>query len=251
MMRLVHRLPWLRRFDSRMLLLLLVLAPALALFVKVASEVSEGDTLAIDRWILRAMRSEGDAAVPIGPSWLREAMIDFTALGGGAVLTLVTLMAAGYLLARRKIALAMFLSAAIGAGALLNTALKYGFVRERPDVVPHLVQVTSASFPSGHAMNSAMVYLTLAALLVSAERSWRVRIFLVSAAMLLTLVVGFSRAFLGVHWPTDILAGWSIGAAWAVLASLIAARLQRQKAIEGAEVEDEPHGSDEALDPPR
>lgn len=240
MKRLIERLPWLRRIDSRMLLLLLVLAPALVLFVNLASEVAEGDTLAFDRWLLEHLRSASDAAVPVGPDWLRVAMIDFTSLGGAAVLTLVTMLAAGYLLARRKAALALFLSCAIAAGALLNTLLKFGFVRERPDVVPHLVEVSSASFPSGHAMNSAMVYLTLAALLVSAERSWRVRIFLISAAMLLTLIVGFSRAYLGVHWPTDVLAGWSVGAAWAVLCSLIAARLQRTKAIEGAEVDPEP-----------
>lgn len=236
---LTERLPWLRRIDSRMLLIFLVLAPSLVLFVNLASEVAEGDTLAFDRWVLQHLRSSDDPSVPIGPAWLREAMVDFTALGGGAVLTLVTLLAAGYLLARRKMALALFLAAAVAAGGILNTLLKFGFVRERPDVVPHLVEVSSASFPSGHAMNSAMVFLTLAALLVSAERSWRVRIFLMSAAILLTSLVGVSRAYLGVHWPTDILAGWSVGAAWAVMCALVAGKLQREKAVEGAEPEEE------------
>jgi undecaprenyl-diphosphatase len=228
-----------------MLLLLLVLAPTLALFLKLASEVSEGDTLAIDRWLLQHLRSGADLSVPIGPVWLQQAMIDFTALGGGPVLTLFTLLAAGYLLARRKAALALFLCCAIGLGALLNTLLKFGFVRERPDVVPHLVEVTSASFPSGHAMNSAMVYLTLAALLVSAEKSWRVRIFLMLGAIVLTVLVGFSRAYLGVHWPSDVLAGWSIGAAWAVLCALIAKHLQRRRSLEGAEIEEERDQLDE------
>jgi len=238
MRKLIQR-AWLRRTDSRMLLIFLVLAPSLVAFAIVSSQVVEGDTLAADRWLLQLLRSSADPHSPIGPAWLREAMVDFTALGGGAVLTLVTLLSAGYLLARRKAALALFLALAIGAGAVLNTLLKFGFVRERPDVVPHLVEVSSASFPSGHAMNSAMVYLTLAALLVSAERSWRVRIFLMSGAMLLTLLVGFSRTYLGVHWPTDVLAGWSVGAAWAVICALIARRLQQQKAIEGAEIEEE------------
>jgi undecaprenyl-diphosphatase len=237
MNRLTRSLHWLRRIDSRMLLVFMVLAPSLVLFVNIASEVMEGDTLAYDRWLLQALRSTADPLVPAGPDWLRVAMIDFTALGGGPVLTLVTLLAAGYLLARRKRGLALFLGIAVAAGALLNTLLKHGFVRERPDVVPHLVEVSSASFPSGHAMNSAMVYLTLAALLVSAERKWRVRLFLMSAAILLTLLVGFSRAYLGVHWPTDILAGWSVGAAWAVACALVAQRLQRNRTVEGPEPE--------------
>lgn len=237
--KLLHTLAWVRRIDIRLLLLFLVLAPATALFVSIASEVAEGDTHAIDRWLLLQMRTTADLGVPIGPDWLHEAMVDLTALGGGAVLTLVTFFAAAYLLARRKAALAVFVAASIGAGAILNTLLKYGFVRDRPDVVPHLVEVSSASFPSGHAMNSALVYLTLAALLASAERSWRVRIFLMSAAILLTLIVGLSRMYLGVHWPTDVLAGWSVGAAWAVICSLVVRRLQRARTVESAETEEE------------
>lgn len=235
MSSMTERWPWLRRIDSRILLVFLVLVPALLVFGKLASEMMEGDTLAFDRWLLVHLRTPADPKVPIGPGWLHEAMVDFTALGGGAVLTLITLLAAGYLLARRKAAMALFLAVAIAAGGILNTLLKHGFVRERPDVVPHLVEVSSASFPSGHAMNSAMVYLTLAALLARAERSWHVRMFLMAGAILVTLLVGFSRAYLGVHWPTDVMAGWSVGAAWACLASLVALRFQRARAIEGPE----------------
>ena len=230
---LIERLPWLRRIDSRILLVFLVLVPALTAFGKLASEMSEGDTLAFDRWFLVHLRTPGDLSVPIGPHWLHEAMVDYTALGSGAVLTLITCLTAGYLLARRKAAMALFLTVAIAAGGILNTLLKHGFVRARPDVVPHLVEVSSASFPSGHAMNSAMVYLTLAALLARSERSWRVRVFLMGCAILLTLLVGFSRAYLGVHWPTDVMAGWSVGAAWACLASLVARQFQHAQAIEG------------------
>ena len=237
MASIFQRLPWLRRIDSRILLLFLVLVPALLAFGKLASEMAEGDTLAFDRWLLVHLRTQADPSVPVGPGWLHEAMVDFTALGGGAVLTLITLLAAGYLLARRKAALALFLTVAIAAGGILNTLLKHGFVRERPDVVPHLVEVSSASFPSGHAMNSAMVYLTLAALLARAERSWRVRLFLMAGAIVVTLLVGFSRAYLGVHWPTDVMAGWSVGAAWACLASLVALQFQRARTIEGPDTE--------------
>ncbi|WP_114953918.1 phosphatase PAP2 family protein [Sphingosinicella terrae] len=243
-MPLRDRVPWLRRVDSRILLVFLVLVPSLLLFGKIASEMIEGDTLAFDRWLLVQLRTAADPGLPVGPRWLHRAMVDITALGGGAVLTLITLLAAGYLLVRRKTALAVYLGLAIGAGGLLNSLLKYGFVRDRPDIVPHLVEVSSASFPSGHAMNSATVYLTLAALLAGAERNWRVRIFLLSAAVLVTILVGFSRAYLGVHWPTDVMAGWSVGAAWAALCSLVALRLQRTRVVEGSETTEEP--ADEA-----
>lgn len=230
------RLRWIWRLDVRMLVIFLVAVAALAGFLKIASEVAEGDTLAIDRWVLLNLRSAGDIADPIGPAWLHQAMVDLTALGGGPVLALVTLFATGYLLAKNKASLAVFVAVAITAGATLNAALKYGFVRARPDVVPHLVDVSSASFPSGHAMNSAMVYLTLGALLMSAEPSWRVRIFLMSAVILLTLIVGFTRMYLGVHWPTDVLAGWSVGAVWAIACSILAGFLQKKQVVDGAEI---------------
>jgi undecaprenyl-diphosphatase len=243
-MSLRDRMPWLR-VDSRILLVFLVLVPSLLLFGKIASEMIEGDTLAFDRWLLVHLRTAADPGLPVGPRWLHRAMADITALGGGAVLTLITLLAVGYLLVRRKAALALYVGLATGVGGLLNSLLKYGFVRDRPDIVPHLVEVSSASFPSGHAMNSATVYLTLAALLARAERNWRVRIFLLSAAVLVTILVGFSRAYLGVHWPTDIMAGWSVGAAWAAACSLVALRLQRTRVIEGSEATEKPADEDD------
>ena len=226
----IHRLPWIARIDSKLLLVFLIIAPTLLAFLKISSEVAEGDTMAFDRLLLQELRSAADPGVPAGPAWLHKAMVDFTALGGGPVLTLITVLAAGYLLARRKAWLALALTALTAAGGLLNSVLKYSFVRPRPDIVPHLVDVSSASFPSAHALNSAMVYLTLGVLLASAEPSWRVRIFLMSAAILLTLVVGISRVYLGVHWPTDVLAGWSVGALWALLSSFIARWLARRRA---------------------
>ncbi|PCD01851.1 phosphoesterase [Sphingomonas spermidinifaciens] len=218
-----------------MLVTLLIVTAGLFAFAYVASEVVEGEPLAIDRWLLLRFRSVADPALSIGPSWLSRAMLDLTALGGGTVLTLVTIFVAGYLAARRKLALAMFVAASIAGGGIASALLKLAFARARPDVVPHLVEVSSASFPSGHAMNSAMVYLTGAVLLASAEPSRRVRAFLIVAALLLTFAIGFSRVFLGVHFPTDVMAGWAVGIAWAVAASWVAANLQRRHAIEGAE----------------
>ncbi|HKR24583.1 MAG TPA: phosphatase PAP2 family protein [Allosphingosinicella sp.] len=201
-------------------------------FLRLGSEIMEGETFALDRWLLLALRSASDSSVPAGPGWLLEAMVDITALGGVSVLTVITIIAAGYLVAARKPATAAFLVAAVSGGAVASTLLKMVFARPRPDVVGHLVEVSSLSFPSGHAMNSAIVYLTLGALLARAEDDRRVRIYLIAVAVALTLVIGFTRVYLGVHWPSDVLAGWCVGAAWAVLSSLAARALQRRHAIE-------------------
>ena len=220
------------RSESRILLGFVTLLAAVFAFAKAASEVSEGDTLAIDRLILMALRSRGNPSVPIGPHWLPEAMIDVTALGSVAVLTIITLMAAGYLLADRKPAIAAFTVGAVGTGALLGTLLKSIYARARPDIVEHLVGTHSASFPSGHAMNSAVVYLTLAVLIARGARSRSVRRYLISVAIALTLAVGFSRVYLGVHWPTDVVAGWGVGGIWAICCSLLAKALQSRQRIE-------------------
>lgn len=220
------------RIDSGILVLFLIFAVALFAFVKLASEVMEGDTLAFDKWLLEGLRSAADRSIPAGPQWLSEAMIDLTALGGVSVLTIVTVIAAGYLIAVRKVATAGFLVAAIAGGAIASNLLKLGFARARPDLVAHLVAVDTSSFPSGHAMNSAFTYLTLGALLARAEKDRPVRIYLLAVAICLTLAVGFSRVYLGVHWPSDVIAGWCVGAGWAVLCSLLAQSFQRCARIE-------------------
>lgn len=226
--------------DSEILPVFLVLAATLLGFIMLASEVLEGETFAFDRWLLRVLREPADHSIPVGPGWLQEFMIDATALGGVSLLTLITGLAAGYLLARRKLRTAAFLTFAVLSGAALSTLLKVGFVRPRPDLVAHLVDVHTASFPSGHAMNSAITYLTLSALLARSEKDRRVRIYLLSVGIGLTILIGLSRVYLGVHWPTDVVAGWCVGGAWAILCSLIAKALQRRKEI------DAPQGTDES-----
>jgi undecaprenyl-diphosphatase len=220
------------RIDSRIIVVFLILAAGAFAFLKLASEVMEGDTFAFDRWLLHALRNPADPAIPIGPAWLRRAMVDITALGGVTVLSIVTAIAAGYLLAVRKLATAAFLIAATVGGGVAGTLLKWAFARPRPDVVEHLVQVHTTSFPSGHAMNSAVTYLTLGVLLARAEKDRPVRIYLLAVAISLTLVIGFTRVYLGVHWPSDVIAGWCVGAAWAVMCSFVARALQRRRTIE-------------------
>jgi undecaprenyl-diphosphatase len=205
---------------------------SLWLFIVLASEVVEGETHGFDRRILLAFRAAGDPSDPIGPPWVEEMMRDFSGLGSTAVLTILTAAVIGYLLlaGKRRAALVVFLS--IGSGQLLSTALKLFFERARPDLVPHGTFVYTSSFPSGHSTMSAVVYLTLGALLARIESRRRVRIYLVALGAVLTFLVGVSRVYLGVHWPTDVLGGWTIGAAWALLWWLVTFWLQRRGKVE-------------------
>lgn len=212
----------------RLLGLLLVLVACGLGFVALADEVREQETQSFDESVVRALRRAEDPAVPIGPPWLRLSALDVTALGGVTVLTLVTLAVCGFLgLVRHFRSLLLVLGSTVG-GALLNGFLKHFFARPRPSVVPHLAEVGSTSFPSGHAMLSAIVYLTLGALLAQlTERRW-VKAYVLSVAVLLTFVVGLTRVYLGVHYLTDVLGGWMAGLAWAVFTALLARAVKRR-----------------------
>jgi undecaprenyl-diphosphatase len=132
----------------------------------------------------------------------------------------------------RRRGAALLVSASVGGGMIVSTLLKFGFERPRPDLVPHATQVYTASFPSGHAMLSAVVFLTLGALLARVHKPRRVKLFFLSLAVVLTMLVGCSRVYLGVHWPSDVLAGWCVGAAWAGLCWYAALLLQRKGKVE-------------------
>ena len=218
--------------ESFVLLLFLTGALGLLAFLTLASMVRGGEVLSFDRSVLVAMRSAADPAVPVGPHWLRAAMTDITALGDTSVLTLITVAMVGYLLVARRAETALLLVFAVAGGATLSTSIKALVGRARPDVINHLVEIANASFPSGHAMNSAITYLTLGALLARTEKSRAIRVYLIAVAVVLTLLIGCSRVYLGVHWPSDVAAGWCLGGAWAILCSLIARWLQRRRMIE-------------------
>ena len=214
-------------------LLGLVIGAALAFgFIKLAGEMSEGETQAFDVAFLKALRVPGDIGTPIGPAWLLSSMRDLTALGGVTVLTLVSFLAIAFLLTRGRVKQALYTALATGGGALMGRLLKSLFARERPEVVPHLVEVHSLSFPSGHSMNSAIVYLTLAVMISRSFEDRKPRIFVIGVAALLVMTIGFTRLYLGVHYPTDVLGGWTVGAAWALAMGLIATRLQEEQKIE-------------------
>jgi undecaprenyl-diphosphatase len=216
------------RIEPRLLASLTVLVGLVLLFAQIADEVFEQETHAFDKAILLALRVNGDPGQMIGPPWLALAFRDITALGGFTVITLVTLLSVLYLLVAGKIRNAVILTLAISLGAVAESSLKLLFSRARPDVVPHLVEVQTMSFPSGHAMMSAVTYLTLGAMLARAQPTRHLRIFILSVGVFLTVSIGISRVFLGVHWPTDILAGWTIGGAWALVTWMVADALQRR-----------------------
>lgn len=214
--------------------ILALAAAMLAVFAKIADEVVEGKTHAFDEAVLRALRNPADLADPIGPAWLEHVMRDITSLGSFTVVALMTLVSVGYLLIDGKRAAAMFVVVAVTGGVALSEGMKHLFARPRPELVAHLVEVQTASFPSGHAMLSAVTYLTLGALLARIQSRNRLKAYVVSVAILLTLMVGASRIYLGVHWPTDVLAGWCAGAAWAMACWLLALWLQSRGEIEPA-----------------
>ena len=214
-----------------------VIALGVLVFALIADEAVEGDTHAFDMSILLALREPGDTDNPIGPAWVETAFADVTALGGYAVLTLLVAGVAIYLLSIGRRATALLVVGAVVSGTVASTLLKLGFDRPRPDLVAHLSHSQSSSFPSGHAMLSAVTYLTLGVLLARVHKKRRTKIIVMTYAITLTLLIGASRVYLGVHWPTDVLAGWALGAAWAGLWWLLAWWLQRQGGIERAEPE--------------
>ncbi len=200
-------------------------------FAGIAVAALGGHLQGFDRTLLLALRT-GDAHDPIGPHWVEIMFLDLTSLGSYTIVTVITLAVTGFLLFDRKRGTALLVLTAVGGGTLLNNLLKYMFDRPRPDLVAHVVDVQTTSFPSGHAMLAATVYLTLGVLLASTQRRRSVRIYILALAVAITILVGVSRVYLGVHWPTDVMAGWCAGAAWATICWEMARRLQRRGKVE-------------------
>lgn len=204
---------------------------SLGLFLVLAVAVSQGTTTGLDSSILTWFRNAaGDVK---GPLWLRESLLEITALGGYPVIVLAIVLGVSGLYYSGKTTAALFLAASVGGGSVLSTALKLVFDRSRPDLVVHLDQIYTSSFPSAHAMVSMVAWLTLALVFTRYVRSDRLRKFLIASAVLLSLLIGFSRVYLGVHWPTDVIAGWLVGIAWACASWLCAHYLSRNKRVIG------------------
>lgn len=223
---------WLTSDGIHYLIGFLLIALSLWAFVEIVGEVNDGDSQAFDRAILTALRTPGDLADPLGPVWLEQSVRDLTALGSSTILTLITVAVVGFLLLESKPRTIGFLLVAIVGGLVLSLLLKEVFDRPRPDFLPHGQEVYTKSFPSGHSMNAAVVYLTLASILARAQRARAVKVYVLISAIVITVLVGFSRLYLGVHWPTDVLAGWIAGAAWAAFCYLFIHHMQRKRMVE-------------------
>jgi undecaprenyl-diphosphatase len=221
-----------QQLELEVVATILIIATSSFLFLKLVSEIREGETHAVDEAILLALRDPADPSNPIGPPWVEVMFRDLTSLGSPSVLALVTIAAVGYLWLDRKRGTALFVLLAVAGGAALETMLKLDFARPRPELISHLVNVNSFSFPSGHATMATITYLTLGVLLARVQGRRRMKLYLLAVASFLALLVGISRIYLGVHWPTDVLAGWCLGAAWALACWLIANWLQDRGKLE-------------------
>lgn len=229
---ITQSLRWIGAREFPVLVAVFAIMGSLWMFVELADKVRDGHTANIDRMILLSMRNAQDLSDPIGPRWVEEIGRDFTALGGNAVLTLLTVAVVGFLALEGKHKLALVLIVATLGALCLSSLLKYSIDRDRPNLVPHGSVVYTASFPSGHSMLAASTYLTLAAFLVQVQRKRKIKAYILLVAVVITLLVGISRIYLGVHWPTDVLAGWTAGSGWALLCWLLARWLQAHGALE-------------------
>lgn len=218
---------------------LLVIAVGVMSFVELADDMTEDDGQAFDQMILSALRPTADPHDAWGPWWLEEAAADLTSLGGIAVLGLFATVSVVFLLIQRKRLSAVLLLTGLAGGVLLSEGLKAVFGRERPSSAYQAVDTINASFPSGHALLSAVFYLSLGVMLTRAFPRHRVKGFVLGVAIVITLLVGVTRVYLGAHWATDVLAGWAVGAAWAMALWLVAYAVERRQIVHHAPLQDE------------
>jgi undecaprenyl-diphosphatase len=214
-------------YEWRVLIAVALILGGIWLTASVAEEVVEGDAHAVDKMLLLSLREPDDVSDPIGALWVEGMVRDFTSLGGSGLLILIVSAVSGYLLLQGKYEQAGVLLAAVIGGAFLSFLLKGIFDRPRPDLILPGNYVSNASFPSGHSLLAAATYLTLGGLLAQFQTQRRLKAFIIFLCVFIMLLVGFSRVYLGVHWPSDVLAGWTIGAIWALICWLGASWMRR------------------------
>ncbi len=206
-------------------------------FVEIADDMTEADGEAFDQMVLRWMQPV--AGQPRGPWWLHEAAADITSLGGIAVLTLFAVVALGMLLILRKWLSALLLLIGLAGGVALSEGLKALFQRERPPAAFQAVETLNASFPSGHALLSTVFYLTVAVMMTRAFPRRRLKAYVLGVGMVFALMVGLTRVYLGAHWASDVMAGWCVGAAWAMALWLVSYAVERRQTRRHARLADE------------
>lgn len=211
--------------------LLSAIGAGLFVFLALADEVREGERLVFDEAILLFFRNPENLSIPIGPEWLKETALEITALGGYPAITLLTVGVVGFLAISGRRGSALYVLLSVIGGALLSSILKLIIGRARPDLVEQLDVIHTASFPSGHALITTVTYLTLGSLVVRQVPTRREKAYVLGAAILVSFLVGVTRVYLGVHWPSDVLAGWALGTAWASFVWCAAELAERRKAI--------------------
>jgi len=212
----------LRRIEIKVLVAVLAIVVGTVGFILIAGFVISGSTDYFDVQVLRLLRTTGNLARPIGPKWLFEIMRDITSLGGATIVFLITFIVIVYFFLQKQYSMLFLVFAAVIGGGLIDLELKVIFSRIRPQVVPNLIQEISYGFPSGHSMMSTIIYLSLASLIARLQSRWRDKIYIISVAVFLSFMIGISRIYLGVHYPTDVFGGWSLGLAWAAFCWLVA-----------------------------
>lgn len=233
------RLLTLARTEISALAALMIAAFGALTFADLAEDMREPDAQQFDQHVLQLMRPYAeDPSRPWGPWWLKEAASDITSLGGISVLGLFALIVVVFLVIQRKYLSALLLPLALGGGVLLSEGLKSVFERERPPAAYQAVETLNASFPSGHALLSAVFYLSLGVMLTRAFPQRRFKIYVLGVAILITLLIGATRIYLGAHWASDVFAGWSVGAAWAMVLWLVAYALERRQRARHARLQD-------------
>jgi undecaprenyl-diphosphatase len=204
------------RREAGLVVLVLAVGLFLLAFRQIAGAVGAGDARAFDKAVYQALRPPADAQHSLAIAWADIAASDFSAMGSVSVLAFIVVMVGGLFLCLRRPGEALMLLVASGGGLALTNLLKDLFQRDRPPLSPELAAGLNASFPSGHAMLSATVYLTLGALIGHFAGRRLIRLYVLGVAILLTAMIGLSRVYLGLHWTTDVLGGWCVGAAWAL-----------------------------------
>jgi undecaprenyl-diphosphatase len=210
-----------KRMTSRTRWGLIVMATSLLAFLGLGAAMLTGVLEALDRDLLLALRGPGGLGDPVGSRGIEEAVRDLTALGGTTLVAVTTVAVSLFLLAQRQGRHAVVLAGVVLLAWLTKDTAKHLFGRARPDLVPHEVFVSSASFPSGHTTMGTALILTLAVLASRYGPSGRGRLLIYGSAVLLAGLVGFSRVYLGVHWPSDVVAGWCLGVFWAATAWVV------------------------------
>jgi undecaprenyl-diphosphatase len=207
---------------------MLILAGSVLAFIDIAEDFSEDEARTFDTDVLHAFHPGPDPADPIGPEWLDHAVRDFTALGSLAILLTIALIAIGFLVMQRRRLQALMLALSLAGGLALSELLKHVFERTRPPEIYHAAGTLNASFPSGHALLSTVFYVTLGAMLARTLKTRAQKVYALGVGLLLAMLVGASRVYLGVHWASDVLAGWCVGAAWAMACWLLEWAVERK-----------------------